>query len=135
MKSTQNFKKVIEIYLEETGKSNPLIKKSLEKPDKNIDDCIKYILQTVEKSGCSGFTDREVFGMALHYYDEDNLEIKDLPAHLNVVVNHHIELSEEEKAAAKQKAIDDLVLEEKKRLSTKKTSVKTEVPSQTNTLF
>lgn len=54
----------------------------------------------MKKSGCCGFSDDEIFGMALHYYQEDNIEVKVLEkAQLkcNVVVNHHVELSEEEK--------------------------------------
>ena len=38
------------------------------KPTKNIDNCITYILNQVKKSGCCGFSDDEIFGMALHYY-------------------------------------------------------------------
>ena len=28
-------------------------------PDKNIDDCVTYILNWVQKSGCNGFCDDE----------------------------------------------------------------------------
>ena len=34
-----------------------------------------YILNQVKKSGCCGFSDDEIFGMALHYYQEDNIEV------------------------------------------------------------
>ena len=44
------------------------------------------------------------FGMALHYYQEDNIEVGS-PLKCNVVVNHHVELSEEEKKAAREAAI------------------------------
>lgn len=42
--------------------------------------------------------------MALHYYQEDNIEVGS-PLKCNVVVNHHVELSEEEKKAAREAAI------------------------------
>lgn len=42
--------------------------------------------------------------MALHYYQEDNIEVGS-PLKCNVVVNHHVELSEEEKKSAREAAI------------------------------
>ena len=39
-------------------------------PDKNIDDCVTYILNWVQKSGCNGFCDDEIYGQAIHYYEE-----------------------------------------------------------------
>ena len=51
------------------------------------------------------------FGMALHYYQEDNIEVGS-PLKCNVVVNHHVELSEEEKKAAREAAIKKLQEEE-----------------------
>lgn len=42
--------------------------------------------------------------MAVHYYDEDNIEIGK-PINCRVAVNHVVELTEEEKAEARQEAI------------------------------
>ncbi|GHV16185.1 hypothetical protein FACS1894169_09520 [Bacteroidia bacterium] len=39
-----------------------------------------------------------------HYYDEDNIEVGK-PMNCNVVVNHTVVLTEEEKAEARQKAV------------------------------
>jgi hypothetical protein len=36
------------------------------KADKNMEDCITYILNTVKRSGCNGFTDEEVYSMAIN---------------------------------------------------------------------
>ena len=105
-------------------------------PTKNIDNCITYILNQVKKSGCCGFSDDEIFGMALHYYQEDNIEVGS-PLKCNVVVNHHVELSEEEKKAAREAAIKKLQEEElaklKKRQQAKREN-NTEVQTQL-TLF
>ncbi|MCW0484044.1 PcfK-like family protein [Gaoshiqia sediminis] len=90
MKSTDNFKKVIEAHLQHRASMDPLFAVTLKKENKNIDDCITYILNTVHKSGCNGFTDDEVFGMAAHYYDEDNIEVGK-PINARVVVNHKVE--------------------------------------------
>ena len=66
-------------------------------PDKNIDDCVTYILNWVQKSGCNGFCDDEIYGQAIHYYEEKDIEVGK-PLNCQVSVNHHIELTEEEKA-------------------------------------
>lgn len=103
MKGTEQFKKTILAYLEDRSKTDELFAKSFSKEGKNIDSCIIYILNTVQKSGCNGYADEEIFGMAVHYYDEDNVETGRSVSG-NVVVNHHVELTEEEKAQAKEKA-------------------------------
>ena len=75
------------------------------KPNKNIEDCITYILNEVKKSGCNGFDDDEIYSMAVHFFDEDNIDIgKPLDCH--VAVNHVVQLTDEEKAEARRKAIE-----------------------------
>ncbi|HCS72862.1 PcfK-like family protein [Proteiniphilum propionicum] len=105
MKSTNHFKNTIQAYLEQRAASDPQFEWAYTtKENKNIDDCITYILNTVKNSGCNGFEDDEIFGMAVHYYDEVNLEIgKSMNAH--VVVNHMVQLTEEEKEQARKEAI------------------------------
>jgi hypothetical protein len=104
MKSTEHFKNTIKAYLDKRANEDALFAFNYFKTDKNIDDCITYILNTVQKSGCNGFDDDEIFSMAVHYYDEDNIDVGK-PVSCNVVVNHHIELTAEEKDEARQKAI------------------------------
>ena len=73
-------------------------------PAKNIDDCVTYILNYVQKSGCNGFSDGEIYGQAIHYYDENEIEVGK-PIQCQVVVNHVVELTEEEKQEARRKAV------------------------------
>lgn len=87
MKGSNFFKNVIQDYLNSQAEKDELFAKSLTKENKNIDDCITYILNQVKASGCNGFADEEVFQMAMHYYDEDELEIGK-PINAKVVVNH-----------------------------------------------
>jgi len=104
MKSTEHFKNTIKAYLDKRANEDELFAIAYAKPNKNIDDCITYIFNTVKKSGCNGFTDDEVYSMAVHYYDEDNVEVgKNISCH--VVVNHTVELTEEEKQQARKDAI------------------------------
>lgn len=103
MKGTETFKETISNYI---IANNIDIAKH---PDKTLDGCIDFIFTTVKKSGCNGFTDDEVFGMAVHYYDEPNEALGDIK-HLtpNVVVNHHVELTEEEKEQARKEAFEEV---------------------------
>ena len=74
MKVSEQFKSTIKAYLDNMAAVDSLFAPVYQKPTKNIDNCITYILNQVKKSGCCGFSDDEIFGMALHYYQEDNIE-------------------------------------------------------------
>lgn len=104
MKVSAPFKNAIQSYLEQRAEYDELFARSYRNPLKNIEDCVTYILNYVQKSGCNGFDDDEIFGQAVHYYDEADIEIgKSIDC--KVVVNHHVELTEEEKAQARREAI------------------------------
>ncbi|WP_372934481.1 PcfK-like family protein [Mariniphaga sediminis] len=115
MKSTENFKNAIEAKLNELAALDEKIASNLKKEGKSIDNCITYILNSVQKSGCNGFTDDEIYGMALHYYDEDKIDVGN-PINSTVVINHKVELSDEEKKEAREKAQQQLIEDEKQRL-------------------
>jgi hypothetical protein len=90
MKPSDHFKNIIQQHLEARAATDPLFAVTFAKEGKNIDDCCTYILNQVQKSGCNGFADDEIFSMAVHYYDEDQIEVGK-PVNARVVVNHHIE--------------------------------------------
>lgn len=104
MKGTEQFKKTIKAYLEQRAETDALFAATYAKPNKNIDDCVTFILNQVKNSGCNGFADDEIYSLAVHYYDEDTIDVGK-PVNCQVVVNHQIVLTEEEKAEAKQQAI------------------------------
>ncbi|PXV68740.1 PcfK-like protein [Dysgonomonas alginatilytica] len=104
MKSTDHFKNTIKAYLEERVASDTQFEWVYTKENKNIEDCITYILNAVQKSGCNGFTDEEIYSLAVHYYDEDNIEVGK-PVNCGVVVNHTVVLTEEEKEEVRKEAI------------------------------
>lgn len=105
MKGTELFKAAIQNYLEYRAMTDDLFASRYANLAKNIDDCITYILNEVQKSGMNGFDDDEIYSMAMHYYDEDDIEIGK-PISCKVIVNHHVELTEEEKQNARKKAIE-----------------------------
>ena len=126
MKSTDAFKNTIKEYLDKQAVTDPLFAAPYANPKKNIEDCVIYILNTVKNSGINGYTDDEIFGMAIHYYQEEDITVG---AEINcqVVVNHKVELTEEEKAEAKEKAIRELINKEKDILKQKPILPKVEV--------
>ncbi len=111
MKGTQAFQDTIKAYLEEKALSDNLFAVKFANPSKTIEDCVTFIINQVQKSGCSGFADDEIFGMAIHYYEENEIEVGK-PINCQMVVNHTVELTEEEKEQARQDAINRLRDEE-----------------------
>ena len=92
MKTTDHFKRTIQMFLEQRAAEDELFAKRYRNPAKNIDDCVTYILNYVQKSGCNGFS------------DGNEIEVGK-PIQCQVVVNHVVELTEEEKQEARRKAV------------------------------
>ncbi len=123
----------IQAYLQQRAAEDRLFAESYRKEGKNIDDCITYILNEVQRSGCNGFTDGEIYSMAVHYYDEDDVEVGN-PVSCQVSVNHIVELTEEEKAEARQRAVEQYQKAELRRMQErhKRPAVKQETQVQPN---
>lgn len=107
MKGTTEFEKIIKSYLDRRAETDKLFRTRYTRADKSIGECINYIITTVKDSGCSGFIDDEIYSMAVHYYDEENDSLKIEKVECSVVVNHHVELTEEEKEKARQEVYDN----------------------------
>ncbi len=133
MKPTNNFKNTIQSYLEALSKTDVLFAVSFNKQGKNIDDCITYICNWVKGGDCNGFTDAEIFEQAVYYYTADEIEIGK-PMNCRVVINHVVELSDEEKREAKQAAIEKYVSDERDKLKIKTIQKKAEIV-ETPSLF
>ena len=132
MKGTEHFTRTIAEYLNQRAMTDPLFAPNLMKPNKNIEECITYILNEVQKSGCNGFDDddellrawlEKIFSMAVHYYDEDDIEVGKAIS-CQVAVNHIVELTEEEKAEARQEAIKQYQREELAKIQSRNARVK-----------
>ena len=131
MQVSTSFKNSIQSYLEQRAEYDELFARSYRNPLKNIEDCITYILNYVQKSGCNGFDDDQIFGQAVHYYDEADIEVGK-PIDCKVVVNHHVELTEEEKAEARKEAIKRAENEVYSRMTQRKTAPKKENKNSNN---
>jgi hypothetical protein len=134
MKATDYFKQTIQNYLELRAESDALFVPRYHNPRKSIDDCITYILNEVRRSGCNGFADDEIYSMALHYYDEEDIDVGK-PINCKVVVNHTIELTEEEKQQAHEQALRRAEQEAYNKLTQRKSITKKEPAPQMAMLF
>ncbi len=94
MKGTEQFKVAIKNYLDKRALEDALFRAKYETTSRTIDDVVTYILNEVNASGCNGFADAEIYSMAVHVIDEPTLEIGK-PIECNVVVNHHVEITDE----------------------------------------
>lgn len=118
MTGTEHFKQTIKAYLDERAKTDELFAVSYAKENKNLDGCVTFILnqaKAIAQEGGCGMTDDEVYSLATHYYDEDNIEAGKA-VNCGVIVNHRIELSEQEKAEARGKALKAYQAEELRKI-------------------
>lgn len=122
-KGTMAFAETIRHYLEKRAENDVLFAVKFANPSKSVEDCVTYIINEVKKSGCNGFTDDEIFGKAVHYFEENEIEVGN-PINCKVVVNHTVELTEEEKEQSRQEAIAKLRNEELAKMRKAKTTEK-----------
>lgn len=69
----KEFRKAIQSYLDQRAKQDPQFAESYAKDGKSILDCCNYIMRQAQKRGGQAvvMSDDEVYGLAIHYYDED----------------------------------------------------------------
>lgn len=123
-----SFKNTIKSYLDERAKTDELFAASYAKENKNLDECCSYILGEAKKQGNAvAMTDDEVFGMAVHYYDEDDIKINKLSTGCrSTIQSSNVELTEEEKKAARESALKRLAEEQYVLLKKKPSKAKKE---------
>ena len=124
MKATEHFRQTIKAYLDERAQNDELFAVSYAKENKNMDDCVTFILNQVKRSKCMGLTDEEVYSLAVHFFDEEDIEIGN-PIACNVIVNHTVELTEEEKAQARQDALKEYQAEQLRKMQKRTNKPKT----------
>ncbi len=106
MSNHNTAKDAIKAYLDKRADTDEQFAIMYAKPNKNIDECFNYILSEASKRGNSVcMTDDEVFGLAVHYYDEDDIKVS---KPLRALSSHSVpvKLTEEEKAKAREEAIE-----------------------------
>lgn len=77
------FEETIKKYLEDYANKEEQFKTKYQNPNKNIKECCKYIISEAKKKAeknCAILPDDEVYYMARHYYEEENIKIDDVKA-------------------------------------------------------
>lgn len=72
----------------------------------SIEKCCNYIISEVQKLKRQAMTNAEVFGMAMHYFDED-IKFEDKAPQCKVVVSHS-SLSEEDQERIRRQAQEEI---------------------------
>lgn len=75
-----NFETAIKNFLDNLAKEDEMFAKTYAKENKSIKECCQYIYGEVGKmrennAKCVALSDEEVFGLAIHYYDEDDIKV------------------------------------------------------------
>ena len=76
------FEKIIKDYVEKFAQGDAVFASKYEKSGKDIEGCCRYIKSEARKqaqNGCAAIKDDEVFGWAVHYFDEGLTAPKDSP--------------------------------------------------------
>lgn len=117
----------IKSYLDNRAKEDELFAKMYGKPKKDFNGCWAYIVGVAQKRGNAVcMTDEEVYGLAVHYYCEDDLEVKKLPEGFKAAAfGGKVEmLSDDEKKKLKEQAEKEFKAKMKKELEVEKTQIK-----------
>ena len=72
----------IKNYLDNRAATDELFAAKYANPKKSIDECCRYITGEAyarAKDGTAVISDEEVYGMAVHYYDEEDINIRKAP--------------------------------------------------------
>lgn len=126
---------IIKDYLDKRAENDALFAEKYANPKKSINECWHYIVGEASKQAgdCVAMSDEEVFGLAVHYYDEENIKIEKARGYKgSSASNPEEKLTEEEiqeaKEIAKERAVRRLMEEQQKMLH--KPKKKKEEPQQ-----
>lgn len=112
------FEKAIKAFLDDKAEKDPAFAEKYGSDKKNIQDCCKFIIAEVKKS-CKGneaaCTDQYVYGLAMHYYDEENIKVPANAPSCRIVVPGSAEPSGESGAGAENKSKSDAGKKERKQ--------------------
>lgn len=106
-------------YLDELAKSDEQFAAMYAKEEKNMESCWSYIVNVAKKKGqgCVCMTDEEVYGLAVHYYCEDNLKNEPLPKEFKCMAPEpKVWLTDEQKKRVRDEVEAELREEMKKKL-------------------
>jgi hypothetical protein len=133
-----NFELAIKAHLDQRAATDALFAQAYAKPKKSIEECCRFIYGEVSKkdrggANCLALSDDEVFGLAVHYYDEDDVKVE--PVHdVSGTAGHKLpdyKPTEEDMEDAKRRAMQKLVDQELEKMKAKPKAKKMEVEQPT----
>ena len=80
MKKTKELKNkafadAVKSYLDRRASEYKMFAESYANQKKSIAECCNFIISEVRKQNRTAMTDDEVYGLAVHYYDEENIKV------------------------------------------------------------
>lgn len=110
MAKFMKFEEAIENYLKKLADTDELFAKTFAKKNKNLRGCCNYIMSEAQKAAkggrCVALSDDEVYNLAVHYYDEDDIKAPDEVAGEVVVAASKAEQPSKSKSAKRKKAVE-----------------------------
>ncbi len=106
-KGLNPYERVIKDHLDKVASGDPQFAEKYHaglSGKKDIAACGRFVINEVKKTGREGFDDAEIYGLAVHFYDEEAIEAPASAPRAKVVINHEIQLSAEEMQKIREKA-------------------------------
>lgn len=138
MESVDIFKKALKQYLDGRAQSDALFAQVYAKDGKTLEECANFVIGEIKKRASGGqyvATDAEVFGLAVHYYDEDDVKAGNagsvqIVSHYKLTDEDKAELEEQAKEKAKESYLRDAEAKARKALEKKNEKAKAKAASQ-----
>lgn len=111
-KSSNAVMEVVRNYMEERCASDPILAIKYANPAKSLEKALNFVASEVQKSGLTIMDSDSVFGLILHYYDEN---LADVP-NVNCKIAVAKELTDTERAEAKEQAMEQYKVEQLREL-------------------
>lgn len=109
------FETAIKTYLDSVAEKDELFAKSYNKPNKSIKECCAFIMGEAQKAANGkkeiACKDEEIYGLAMHYFDEDDIKVEGAPMGTKAVhVSDSSLIKKPKKKADQPKKTDSAVL-------------------------
>lgn len=105
------FEDAIKTYLDSAAEKDELFAKSYANPNKSIEECCKFIMGKAAKAAkrANGTQiackDEEIYGLAMHYYDEEDIKVDPAPITAKVIHTPAKDLTPAQKKAKGKKSV------------------------------
>ena len=129
LKTDNKTLKVIADHLIEHCVIEPEFKNKIMNDKKSLEECMQYIMSEAKKQSINGsaMIDNEtVFGWAIHYFDEEELQFEKVQARVDKSTKSNIEDTEEDEEDLEAKPKNSKSKEKKSKEKTTKFKIQTE---------